>query len=241
MRFLLVGILALGLAASGVAADAPQRDQPEPKQDAARVANEEPVPPEPPTYRPPARGKPRARVAGGVRSVGGRLPRIRVLTPAHTGQTISSQPSLFWYLDRALPAGSRLVFTLVDDASVAPLVETPLETPVESGVQRIDLADHRVALVGGIEYEWSVVLVVDPEQRSLDVVSTGWIDRVEIPAGLAEDAPPSAHVYADHGLWYDALAAASDRLEADPGDPGARAGRDALLRQVGLDLAGAGE
>jgi hypothetical protein len=232
--------LAIGLAAPWAAADEPGVARPEPKKDDLRTA-EEPAPPaEAPTYRPPLRGKPRARVAGGVRGVGRGLPRIQVLTPPHTGRTVSSTPSFFWHLDRPLPPGADLVFTLVDEAGVEPLVEAPLEAPAGPGIQRIDLADYGVSLARGVEYEWSVVVVVDPDRRSLDVVSTGWVDRVEAPEPFEDGAPSAAHAYAAHGIWYDALAAASDRIEADPDDAGALAWRDALLRQVGLDRATSG-
>ena len=195
-----------------------------------------------PVYRPPTRGKPRARIAGGVRGVAQRLPSLQTLVPDHTGQTISEQPSLFWYLDGPVPEHASLVFTLTDSERIDPLVEAEIAHPGGPGIQRIELARYPVKLVPGTEYQWSVVLIVDPEQRSKDVVSVGWIDRIEPPAGLGlglglgldPQAQASARAYAEEGLWYDALAAVSDSLEADPDDPTRRARRDALLRQVGL-------
>jgi len=186
-------------------------------------------------YRPPARGNPRGRVGGGVRGVGDIHPDLYSLVPDHTGQTISDQPSLFWYLDAAAPKDATLVFTLIDEVHIDPLVEAELPRPAEAGIQRIDLAGHGVRLEPGTEYEWSVALIPDPERRSHDVVTTGWIDRVEPPIGLGT-GPPSARRYASYGLWYDALAAASDRLAAAPSDPAARADRDSLLREVGLGV-----
>jgi hypothetical protein len=41
-------------------------------------------------------------------------------------------------------------------------------------------------------------------------------------------------VYAESGVWYDAIAAVSARISAAPGDPRPRAQRAALLDQVGL-------
>jgi hypothetical protein len=209
--------------------------------DGAETRVEAPAPDAAPVYRPPARGKPRARVGGAVRGAARDLPSLHVLVPEHTGQTLSEQPSLFWYLDGPPPEGATLVFTLIDETSVDPLVEAELERPARAGIYRIELAEHAVRLGRGTEYEWSVVLIVDPEQRSKDIVSAGWIDRVEAPADLrAAGASRSVQAYAEHGLWYDALAAAADRMRADPANAALRGARDSLLRQVGLGLAVAG-
>jgi hypothetical protein len=174
-------------------------------------------------YHPPT-GKPRERVGGGARGGATGSLTLYSLVPEHTGRTVSEQPTLFWYLAGELPAGASLHFTLLDDAGIDPLVEVELPRPDHAGIQRIDLAQHAVKLERGPEYEWSVALVVDPERRSNDIVTAGWIDRVEVPAEIATTPQPGARSFAAHGLWYDALAAASD-------DPPLR---DELLREVGL-------
>jgi len=236
-RFLVGWSLASCIATAAAASDAAEGGEPSVDE---KVGGEAAVPSEAPIYRPPARGKPRARVAGGVRGRNGNVPILRVLAPEHTGRTLSEQPSFFWYIDRAPPAGAALVFTLVDDTRVEPLIEAPLERPTAPGIQRIDLADYSVGLRQGVEYQWSVALILDSNRRSTDIVSIGWIDRVDVPADLSAAGPLGAHAYAEHGLWYDALTAASDRVEADPDHPLRRAPRAALLRQVGLGLAVSG-
>jgi hypothetical protein len=173
-------------------------------------------------YVPPLRGKPRARVGGGVRSGNAASPMIYTLAPDHIGQTVSAQPSFFWLLRGELSNDVAFVFTLIDDAHIDPLVEAELPRPLGEGIQRIDLSGYGVRLEPGTEYEWSVALVVNAESRSNDVVAVGWIDRVEPPVGLG--ASPDARVFAANGLWYDALAAAADDSSL----------RDALLRDVGL-------
>ena len=189
-------------------------------------------------YKPPLRGKPRARIGGGVRSASADWPSLYALAPEHTGQTISAQPSLFWYVDGPLPGDVPLMFTLFDDTTVEPLVETKLPRPERPGIQRIDLAQHGVRLEPGTEYEWTVALVIDPERRSGDIVAAGWIDRIKPPPGLAAgEGVSGARIYAEHGLWYDALTAVSDAIRAEPADAGLRASREALLRQVGLGVA----
>jgi hypothetical protein len=172
-----------------------------------------------PVYRPPARGKPRGRVGGGTRGAGAPLAVLTALVPEHTGATLAARPSLFWNLTALPPENAKLVFVLTNDESVEPLVEVELARPTLAGVQRTDLAAYGVELRTGVEYEWSVTLASDPARRSSDVVTVGWIERVEPPAGVATSDPVAL---AGAGLWYDAFAAAPADL------------RQQLLRDAGL-------
>jgi len=190
---------------------------------------------EPPVYRPPRRGAPRAKVGGGLRGARA-LPEPLALAPGHLAQTASPQPALFWYID-AVPAGPvQIVFTLIDAEGVDPVVEASLDPPTRAGIHRIRLADHGVELEPGVEYEWSIAVVVDPAQRARDVVTTGYIQRVAQPASL-EGAVATAARYAAAGLWYDALETISDSIREAPDDVELRRHRSGLLRQAGLGAA----
>ena len=187
-----------------------------------------------PAYEPPRRGSPRAKVGGGQRGASA-APTPLALAPDHLAETVEAQPSLFWYLD-GLPAyGSQIVFTVIDDTSVEPLAEIELELPEQPGIHRIRLADYGVTLERDVEYEWSISLVVNRQQRSRDIVANGYIIRVSAPSDLAGRGR-SPQVYADLGLWYDALAAISDEIDSG-GTPGLMEERNSLLRSAGLEVA----
>ena len=96
------------------------------------------------------------------------------------------------------------------------------------------LAGRGVALQPGVVHRWSVSLIRDAEHRAGDVVASGAIERVTAAVEAA-----STDALAQAGLFYDALAAASDEVAAHPGDPQRRARRGALLEQVGLEQAAA--
>src|SRR5262245_41341001 len=100
-------------AASELRAPAPTQDE------AARRSREERS--KPVVYKPPRRGSPRGRVAGGVRG-GQALPHPLALAP-DVAWTQSASPSLFWHLDGAPPETSRIVFTLTVADGIEPLVE----------------------------------------------------------------------------------------------------------------------
>ena len=193
----------------------------------------------PPLYRPPTVGTPVHTVGGGTRGPGDGLPMLYALVPNHVAHTSSRQPSLFWYVDGAPAPSAKLQFTLLDEDGVEPVVESAVATPKRAGIYRIRLSDYGVRLEPDTEYEWSVSIIVDPNERARDIVAAGWIHVVGRSGDLekrleSEGEGRAVHVYADEGLWYDALTSLGDRIEQSPGDPELAEMRSSLLRQVGL-------
>ncbi|HSF02125.1 MAG TPA: DUF928 domain-containing protein [Solirubrobacterales bacterium] len=191
-----------------------------------------------PVYKPPLRGAPGGRVGGGTRGTAGRDTfMLSVLAPDANGLTVSEQPSLYWFIsaDISLP----VEVTIADPNGTQPLLEKRVPIPVKRGVQRFSLADHGVKLAPGIPYRWSVTVVSDPNRRSRDILASGTIERVEPPAGLGAKLQGAskanlAFLYADAGIWYDALSAVSELIESSPNDAELLRQREALLTQAGL-------
>ncbi len=194
-----------------------------------------------PTYKPPLRGAPGGRVGGGTRGSGREVFVLTVLAPDHSALTVSEQPSLYWFISSAtsLP----IEVTVMDLRTTQPVLEARLAAPITPGVHRIRLADHGVRLEPGVPYRWFVTIVPDSDRRSKDILAGGAIERVEPPEGLdaklaqasKEKAP---FLYAEAGVWYEALAAISDLIESAPNDAVLRQQRATLLAQVGLPTAG---
>ena len=191
-----------------------------------------------PTYKPPSRGAPAARVGGGTRGAAVvKRASVAVLAPNHTGSTVSAQPTLYWYLSEQAPV--RIELTLVDDASVKPLIERVLATSPQPGIHAISLKDLGVTLKPGVEYRWHVALVNDAKQRSGDVTSSGTVRLVPEPESLKTQLSQAGGAkayaaYAEQGLWYDAIDTLMRLINASPGDKQLRDHLDALLSQVGL-------
>jgi len=187
-------------------------------------------------YVPPEIGFPGRRIGAGTRGMG-RLASLQILAPDHLGYTTLEQPTLYWYL--SAPTETRIEFTLRDETSVEPLIETQLASPAQPGIQGIRLADYGVRLRPDVRYLWFVSLVSDPQRRSKDFTTGAWIARHDPDPALAERLAAvgdgaEGRAYAQSGLWYDAIAALSSRIEDTPADPAAREQRAALLEQVGL-------
>ena len=181
-------------------------------------------------YQPPMRGSASSgRIGGGTRGTAD-APSVtlEVLAPEHAGLTVSAQPTLYWFVSQRIESDAEL--TIVDDTSIDPLLELKLKGPIEAGIHALSLKDHGVELKPLVPYQWFVAVVMDPSQRSYDIVAGGEIQRVGEPGNLA--GTPQA--YAEAGIWYDALDGLSAQIDSQPKNTGLRQQRAALLDQVGL-------
>ena len=195
-------------------------------------------------FRPPTTGAPSVRVTGGSRGSGDKAVTLDVLAPDDIGVTTREQPSLFWFQSK--PANAKFELTLLQEKQVKPLVQVTVERSAKAGIQRMKLSDHGVKLSPGVEYQWVVALIEDPDNRSKDLVASGVIKRIEPTADLKEKiaaATPASlpGVYAEAGIWYDALSVLTDQIEANPENKALRETRADLLRQVGLKAAAGSE
>jgi hypothetical protein len=191
-------------------------------------------------FRPASKGAASVRVTGGSRGSGTEAVTLDVLAPDDIGTTTQEQPSLFWFQSK--PSNAKFELTLLQENKAKPLVQVNIDQASKAGIQRLKLSDHGGKLAVGVEYQWVVALVNDAENRSKDLVASGVIKRVEPAADLKQAiaSTPTASlagVYAQAGVWYDALSVLSDEIEAHPENKELRQTRADLLRQVGLKTA----
>jgi hypothetical protein len=197
-----------------------------------------------PLYRPPQRGAPGGRVGGGTRGPSATLPLLWALVPDHVGLSTELQPRLVWYLSKVTTYP--LEFTIIDETGVTTLLEKPLSSPTQPGIQIIRLTDYDLKLEKGKTYQWFVSLVSDSEYRSTDIVTGGMIQVGDVPASLGEnvkDANPveAAKLWAQAGFWYDAMGLISSSIQANPSNAQMHDLRASLLEEVNLDTPAQGD
>ena len=226
IRLSIFAILALGVAIPTM--EAGKKDD-----DAGPKKKEQVV-----VYRPPLRGAPAAGSRLGAASRGWKGDKLvfAALEPGHTGWTGQADPTLYWY--QSASAKAPVVLTVAVEGQPRPLMELSLKD-TSPGIHGLSLAGQGVHLSPGQEVQWSASVVRDPENRSLDIVSTGFLRREVPPAGLASqlagaDPQQQVRLYAEHGYWYDAFDTASRALQGHPDDATLREMRAELLDQVGL-------
>lgn len=206
-------------------------------------------------YIPPNRGRPRNTQAtgsrGGNQATGPRgctqsnqsLPTLTLLVPSdHDGLTTSGHPSFFWHISTPMP----MAFVLTESGVAQPLLEQQIQ-PQEAGTIQMKLPKDLPELVAGREYRWSITLVCNRERPSANPFIQSWIKRVPLKPELTQQLTTAgsdherALVYAQAGLWYDALAAISTAYTTDPSDQSILEDRFLLLNQVGLNQVAAQE
>jgi hypothetical protein len=168
------------------------------------------------TYNPPNRKAPEGRIGASTRGGANRDLTIEVLAPNdHIGQSASSQPVLYGYLSRPITQPLELT---IDTHELGqphePLLEVMLNQDRPAGIFALDLHDFGVRLSPGVIYRWSIAVIVDPDQRSGDLIASGLILHVPPPPDFAATSArlqgdALTRSYADHGYWYDAIKAVS--------------------------------
>ena len=135
------------------------------------------------------------------------------LTPlvpfSHVGQTSSSRPTFVWFVPDRTP--HPLQFRLFK-SNRQPLYRTEIQS--QPGIMSVALPPDQPELTVGQIYNWQVVLVCNPKVPKRNVVVEAKIEVVK-PAAMLQTqlaAAPTlqqqSDLYAEAGLWYDALAAA---------------------------------
>jgi hypothetical protein len=178
------------------------------------------------------------RVGGGSRGGAADDLSVEVLVPDQVALTTQAQPSLYWYQSKA--AKTLCEVTVTEPKNPQPLLLLKSSTPTPAGIHAIRLTKFHVKLKPDVVYRWSIAIVVDPQNRSQDIVANGVIKRIDPSPDLAgklaqaSDSDKPA-LYAENGIWYDALQSISDQIDRAPQDTSLRQQRADLLKQVGMD------
>jgi hypothetical protein len=178
------------------------------------------------------------RVGGGSRGGPDDGLSVQVLVPEQLALTTQAQPSLYWYQNKT--AKTQCEVTVTEPKNPKPLLMMKSGAAVPAGIHAIRLSKFNIKLKPDVTYKWSVAVVVDPDNRSLDVVANGVIKRIDASPDLAAKLATAADadkpaLYAENGIWYDALQSISDQIDKSPKDTALRQERADLLKQVGMD------
>ena len=136
---------------------------------------------------------------------------LTALAPlSHVGQTSTQHPTFVWFVPDRTPRP--LQFHLYTSTG-QPLYKTQMQS--QSGITHFTLPRSQPELVIGQSYVWQVVLVCNPNVSSTNIVAAAKIQVVKpsptLQTQLAAAQTPQqrSDLYAESGLWYDAVVEAS--------------------------------
>ncbi|HTL88745.1 MAG TPA: DUF928 domain-containing protein [Leptolyngbya sp.] len=144
------------------------------------------------------------------------------------GLTAAARPMLWFYQPYAKASIASLQVILRDEANRSnPVIYRASLPPAQtSGIQGVALTD--VPLDVNKTYHWYLKLTMNctvPEP----IFAEGWVQRVPL------DAPASLAVYAEKGIWYDAIATVAQSRQTNPTDPALLQDWTNLLQSIQLD------
>jgi Domain of Unknown Function (DUF928) len=204
---------------------------------------------------PPDRGAPGNRGEGASRGcIAGSQP-LMALVPEQTLSTTSDATPItqvwgltsvehprFWFSVPYESAKVSAIEFVLQNHQDQTVYRTPISIPSTPGIISVQLP----STVGGLEtnqqYHWflKVRSMCEPDQGlTLDYVE-GWVQRTQLDQGLSDrltQASPQqqAALYAEHGIWYDALTTLAELRLAQPENRAIAQDWTELLKAVGLE------
>jgi Domain of Unknown Function (DUF928) len=166
--------------------------------------------------------------------------KVELLVPKdHVAFTTKARPTFFWYVSKVPSAP--VEFALHKQGVAAPILVKRVDI-TQAGLVKLEmpLDAPELTLDATKKYRWSVSIIAHEMQRSANPTYQAWIQRVQlapeemIQIQAATSDRERASIYAQSGLWYDALAEIATPYADRPSDPILRADLTLLLDQVGL-------
>jgi len=163
-------------------------------------------------FVPKNRGLPGRREGSGTRGACLQTQRsiVAIMPQTNSGLTVSAYPTFSWYVPATQP--TTVAFVLLDDRQTE-LYSTSFQIAGQPGLISLSLPQtaNLPPLEVGKTYRWKFSLTCDVDDPSTNMITEGWVQRVELPTVLSNQLQSAsvldqARLYAKEGLWYDAAA-----------------------------------
>lgn len=161
-------------------------------------------------FRPPNTGDlPGRRQGGGTR--GGALDRrfpVALIPDSNLGLTTRDRPMLYFYIPPEATEREAELFLINETGSGEG--SQLMTLPATPGVIGLPLPDSMPPLQVGDTYRWYFAVRINPVDRSGDLILSGFVQRVAADPALQQELSASAAaahatIYAERGLWFDAM------------------------------------
>ncbi len=150
---------------------------------------------------------------GTTRGCSGRgMPLTVLASRNYVGRTISRHPTFAWFVpgDSASKPMQFTIYEWVPGGNLKEVRKMSLQS--SPGIMKLSpFSDNEQGLQPGKEYSWQVVIHCDPDNPSGDLVGEASIEVVAMPPAVqsklnkAVNSDEKVNIYAEAGLWYNAL------------------------------------
>jgi Domain of Unknown Function (DUF928) len=141
------------------------------------------------------------------------------------GLTANEHPTLWFYIPYAQNSISRIDFSLSDgdNPTNRTVYQNAIQSSTQPGIINFSLPQTSTPLAIDKLYQWELKLTMK-RQLEKEISVTGWIQRVGLNSELSDlikQATPDrqAALYAENGLWYDALSTLAELRRDRTQDP----------------------
>ncbi|MEH2400819.1 DUF928 domain-containing protein [Nostoc sp.] len=155
------------------------------------------------------------------------------------GQTTLERPSWFFYVPYTKNSPYEVEFVLQDQDSNE-ISRPPIALPDKPGVIRVSLPSTAPALALNKQYRWFFTINCNKQTISPPTFVEGVIVRVELNPTVVKKLQTTEllkryAIYAENGIWYDALTILAQLRQKNPEDATLQAEWRHLLGQTHLD------
>jgi hypothetical protein len=191
------------------------------------------------TFKAPAAlGVPGRRVAGASRKIQQCLldnkPLTAIVPQSNIGLTTAANPVLLFYIPKT--SAQAQLELVVQNANEKNIVTKQYYKPSsKAGVVSIPVTN--ASLEVGKDYHWFFSIICDPKARSKDHSVSGGIKRIQAETQLTTQLKNAntqqiVNVYAQAGIWQDAVATLAGLRSSRPNDAELKADWEALLQSA---------
>ncbi|HEY9908084.1 MAG TPA: DUF928 domain-containing protein [Thermosynechococcaceae cyanobacterium] len=198
------------------------------------------------SFTPPGRGTPVGTAGGGSRPATSdcvqaitRSSSLLALAPTQfIGLTVNDRPTLWVYVPAT--TAKTLEFSLLDQEQNG-IYQANIPTDGTAQLVKIDLPEAVPALAVGQSYYWTAALICNPQRRTEDWLTGGWMQRQAIGERLQRQLTGATleqrrKLYAENGLWYETVNTLVQLRRSHPSNAALKAAWSELLQVGGLKL-----
>ncbi|MBE9017238.1 hypothetical protein C7Y66_04055 [Chroococcidiopsis sp. CCALA 051] len=160
------------------------------------------------------------------------------------GQTIAEYPTFWFYIPAANPSLRSVEFVLQDDRD-NDVYRSAVELPAKPGIIGVRLPSTQPPLKLNQNYHWflktEIAASCDRQDSTIAIKDSveGWVQRVSPTATMRSQlktATPEQRLdlYAQQGLWYDAIATIAEQRLQQPENAVLKANWHGLLQSANL-------